>query len=70
MKKDKYISIRCTEEVKDYLNSLAEPEDRSLSSQILHMLKQTSPQLAKLMMKPLLADATSLKKDELHPDLS
>ena len=70
MKKDKYISIRCTEEVKDYLNSLAEPEDRSLSSQILHMRKQTSPQLALLMKKPRLADATDLKKAELHPDLS
>jgi len=68
--KEEYISIRCTKEVKDYLNSLAKEEDRSLSSHILYLLKQTSPQLAKLMMKPLLADATSLKKDELHPDLS
>ena len=50
--KEEYISIRCSKPVKDYLTNKADQQDRSLSSQIMNMLKQTDSQLAELL-KPV-----------------
>ena len=62
--KEEYISIRSTKEVKDYLMRTAKAQDRSLSSQIMNMLKQTDSQLATLL-KP-----ESDKKDKSSKPVS
>jgi len=66
--KDEYISIRCTAEVKDYLNALADEYDRSISGQVMYMLKQTDVPLAKLMQKTVRSDVPNQKKAELGQD--
>lgn len=66
--KEEYISIRCTKQVKNYLNSLADKQDRSLSSQIINMLKKTDPQLARLV-KPEV-DVKDQSKSVSHQDLA
>ena len=60
--KDEYISIRCTEQVKNYLNNLANEDDRSLSAQVMYMLKQTDGRLAELMQKTSRSDVPIQEK--------
>lgn len=66
--KEEYISIRSTKEVKDYLMRTAKAQDRSLSSQIMNMLKQTDSRLATLL-KPE-SDKKDQSNSELHQDPS
>ena len=66
--KDEYISIRCTEQVKNYLNTLANQDDRSLSAQVMYMLKQTDGRLAKLMQKTSRSDVPIQEKAEQGQD--
>jgi len=66
--KEEYISIRCTKQVKDYLNNLADQQDRSLSSQIINMLKKNDSQLAKLV-KPEVG-VKDQSKSVSHQDLA
>jgi hypothetical protein len=66
--KDEYISIRCTEQVKNYLNNLANEDDRSLSAQVMYMLKQTDGRLAKLMQKTSRSDVPIQEKAEQGQD--
>ena len=66
--KDEYISIRCTAEVKDYLNTLADEYDRSISGQVMYMLKQTNEPLAKLMQKTARSDVPIQEKAEQGRD--
>jgi len=66
--KEEYISIRSTKKVKDYLMRTAKAQDRSLSSQIMNMLKQTDSQLATLL-KPE-SDTKDQSNSELHQDPS
>ena len=68
--KEEYISIRCTKEVKDFLSETSRENDRSLSGQILSMLKKSSPQLAELMTKPQLSVEKDPEKVELHSNPS
>jgi len=68
--KEEYISIRCTKEVKDFLSETSRENDRSLSGQILSMLKKSSPQLAELMKKPQLSVEKDPEKVELHSNPS
>ncbi len=66
--KDEYISIRCTEQVKNYLNNLANEDDRSLSAQVMYMLKQTDGRLAELMQKTSRSDVPIQEKAEQGQD--
>ncbi len=66
--KDEYISIRCTEQVKNYLNTLANQDDRSLSAQIMYMLKQTDGRLAELTQKTARSDVPIQEKAEQGQD--
>ena len=66
--KEEYISIRCTKQVKDFLGDLAKKEDRSLSSQVMFMLKQTSRPLEELMQKPAYVGSQDPNKPVLHQD--
>ncbi len=66
--KEEYISIRCTKQVKDFLGDLAKKEDRSLSSQVMFMLKQTSRPLEELMQKPAYVGSQDPNKPVQHQD--
>ena len=70
MKKDAYISIRVSEEVKQELENIARDSDRSLARQIMFILKQSLPQIAKLNQKQHTVGSKDPKNVGLHPDLS